>query len=157
MRDFLIARFTTVRRNLNRVLDHVPEVLVDWAPKEGMPTIGEILFEIVGKEIELLMYAKAGGRVEWVEIEDFGGREKTLAGLRSVLEETRRETLNYLNSLTDDDLEAIVQFPPGWWEGLGLAELPLHEVIRNVAMHEWYHTGQLTSYLWLRGDDPTAW
>jgi uncharacterized damage-inducible protein DinB len=157
MREFLIARFATVRRNLDRVLNHLTEDLIDWAPGEGMPTIGASLFEIVGKEIELLSYAKAGGRYEWVEVEDFGGREKTLVGLRSVLEATRQETLNYVHSLTDDDLESTVQFPTDWWEGLGLAELPLHEVIRNVAMHEWYHTGQLTSYLWSRGDDPTAW
>ena len=30
----------------------------------------------------------------------------------------------------------------------------MHEVLRNIAAHEWYHTGQLVSYLWTRGEDP---
>ena len=91
------------------------------------------------------------------QVEDFGGREKSLAGIKEVLAETRKATVKYLDSLSDQDLEMPVKFPTDWWEGLGLAELPLHEVFRNVAMHEWYHTGQLVSYLWSRGDDPYSW
>ena len=80
-----------------------------------------------------------------------------MEGLRDVLKEARLATLAFLDSLSEEDLEASVRFPTDWWEGLGLPELPLHEVLRNIAMHEWYHTGQLYSYLWSTGDDPDKW
>ena len=77
--------------------------------------------------------------------------------VKEVLAETRQSTLQYLDSLSEKDLEVPVKFPTDWWEGLGLPELPLHEVLRNIAAHEWYHTGQLVSYLWSNGDDPYKW
>lgn len=156
-KDLLTARFAIVRRDLDRTLAHLTEEMFDWAPREGMRTVGGLLFEIAGKEVELLQYAKAGGREEWVEVENYGGREKTLEGMKDVLTEARQSTLAYLDSLSDQNLEMPVKFPTDWWEGLGLAELPLHEVFRSIVMHEWYHTGQLISYLWSRADDPYTW
>ena len=155
--NLLKARFALVRRDLDRVLSHLTQEMFTWAPSEGMRTVGGLLFEIAGKEVELLAYAKAGGREEWVEVENYGGREKSLSGMKDVLNEIRQATLSYLDTLSDQDLEMPVKFPTDWWEGLGLSELPLHEVFRNIAMHEWYHTGQLVSYLWSKGDDPDKW
>ncbi len=156
-KDILKARFAIVRRDLDRVLSHLTDETFTWAPREGMRTVKGQLFEIVGKEIELLVWARAGGQGEWVEIEDFGGRETTREGWLEVLKDTRKSTLDYLDSLSENDLEAPVRFPTDWWEGLGLPELPLHEIFRTIAMHEWYHTAQLVSYLWWKGDDPYKW
>src|SRR5258706_1501974 len=142
-KHLLKARFTTVRRDLDRVLAPLTQEMFLWSPREGMRTIQNQLFEIAGKEVELLAYARARGREEWVEVENYGGREATLEGMKDVLNEARQATLAYLDSLSDKDLEAPVKFPTDWWEGLGQPELPLHEVFRSVAMHEWYHTGQL--------------
>ena len=153
----LKARFAIVRRDLDRVLAHLTEEMLPWAPREGMPTIQGLLFEIAGKEVELLAYARAGGQEEWLEVENYGGREATLQGMKDVLKEARQATLGYLDSLSEKDLESSIHFPTDWWEGLGQPELPLYEVFRNIAMHEWYHTGQLVSYLWARGDDPYTW
>src|SRR5258708_2711044 len=149
-KDLLKARFAIVRRDLDRVLAHLTQEMFLWAPRDGMRTIQNQLFEIAGKEVELLAYARAGGQEEWVEVENYGGREATLQGMKDVLKEARQATLAFLDSLSDKDLDAPVQFPTEWWEGLGLPELPLHEVFRSIAMHEWYHTGQLVSYLWAR-------
>jgi len=52
-------------------------------------------------------------------------------------------------------LEESVSNPERWWEALRLTEGPRSEVLRNIASHEWYHTGQLIIYLWMRGDNPT--
>lgn len=156
-REVLTARLDMVRRYLDRALDHVTEELYTWAPAEGMRTIQGQVLEIVQKEIELLDYAHKHGEGGWIEVEHFDGREKTLDGMRSVLREARQTTLAYIDSLSDEQLAAPVKFPPQWWEGLGLTELPFHEVITNIAMHEWYHTGQIYSYLWSTGDDPDKW
>ena len=153
----LKARFAIVRRDLDRVFAQLTDEMLPWAPTEGMRTVQGQLFEIVCKEIELLSYAKGWGREGWVEVEEFGGREKSIEGYKEVFAETRRETLAYLDSLSESGLEAPVQFPTDWWEGCGLPEMPLHEVFRTIAMHEWYHTGQLVSYLWSRSDDPYKW
>ena len=157
LQEQLKARFNMVRRDLNRVLDRFTEDDYHWAPTEGMRTVHGQLFEIVGKEVELLDYAKKGGKEGWIEIEEYGEREKTLKGMREVLAEVRGGTLNDIDSFSESDLEKPVAFPTDWWESMGLFEMPLHEVYRTIAMHEWYHTGQLYSYLWTRGDDPYKW
>ena len=92
-----------------------------------------------------------------MEIEEYGEREKTLAGMREVLAEYRKGTLEFIDSQSESDLEMAVSFPTDWWEGLGLPEMPMHEVLRTLAMHEWYHTGQLYAYRFSKGDDPYNW
>ncbi len=154
LKRLLRFRFAIVRRDLDEVLKNLTDHLLSWAPREGMKTVEALLFEIVAKEIELMAWAKAGGHGEWKEIEGFDGREATLEGLTSILQETRQETLDYVDSLSDAELQAPILFPEDWWEGLGLPELTMHEVFRNIAAHEWYHTGQLVSYLWMHGYDP---
>ena len=62
-----------------------------------------------------------------------------------------------MDSLSESELQSPVKFPTDWWEGLLQPELPMHECFRTIAYHEWYHTGQLVSYLWSRGDDPYDW
>ena len=89
-KELLKARFAVVRRDLDRVLSRLTDELLTWAPREGMRTVQGQLFEIVGKEVELLTFAKAGGHDEWVEVENFGGREATLEGMKGVLKEARR-------------------------------------------------------------------
>lgn len=112
------------------------------------------MFEIAGKEVELLEFAKGKGRNEWKEVESFGEGERSIAGWNDVLGNLRRDTLLYLDSLSEADLEELVVFPEDWWERLYLRAVPMHEIFRNVAAHEWYHTGQLVSYLWSRGENP---
>src|SRR5437773_2417473 len=95
-KGLLKARFAIVRRDLDRVMDRLTNEILTWAPREGMRTVQGQLFEIAGKEIELLAWAKAGGLGEWIEVENFGGREATLEGLRDVLKEARQATLDFL-------------------------------------------------------------
>ena len=150
----LKARFATVRRDLDRVLAELTDDLLSWAPREGMRTVRGQLFEIIGKEIELLAYAKAEGKAEWQEIEGFGERESYVEGWKGIFAETRAGTLKYLDSLSESDLEMLICFPTDWWEGVGLTELPFHEVFRSIAAHEWYHTAQLVAYLQMGGLSP---
>jgi uncharacterized damage-inducible protein DinB len=156
-RQFVRARLDMVRGDLNRFLDHMPEKLYLWAPEPSMRTVQGQLIEIVLKEVEMLDHAKKGGEEEWVEVEDLGGRDRTLASMRAYLAEVREGTLAFLDSLSEEELASPVKFPTNWWEGLGLPELPMSEVLRSIAMHEWYHTGQLYAYVWYQGLDPSDW
>src|SRR5262249_18407780 len=80
-----------------------------------------------------------------------------LETLRRALYAFREQTLDYLHSLTPEQLEEEVEFGAGWFGSLGLAAIPRADVFINVADHEWYHWGQLTTYPWIRGDDPYKW
>ncbi len=73
------------------------------------------------------------------------------------MDEIRQTTLSYLDSMSEAELEAPMACPQGWWEALRLTECPRSEVFRNIASHEWYHTGQLVIYRWMQGDDPYTW
>ena len=80
-----------------------------------------------------------------------------LDGLIDQLNATRNQTLTYLDSLAEADLSEPILVPQHWFESLGLGIVPRREMITSIALHEWYHTAQLVSYLWARGDDPYSW
>src|ERR1044071_8168652 len=91
--QLLKARFNVVRRDLDQVLAQLTDDMLPWAPAEGMRTIRGQLFEIVGKEVELLDWAKQGGQGEWNEVDSFGEGESTVEGWKEILDAVRNETL----------------------------------------------------------------
>lgn len=78
---------------------------------------------------------------------------ETLAGWRNLFSESRAGTFAYLDSLAETELDQPIICPERWWEALGLTSCPRHEAFRNIAMHEWYHAGQLITYLGMKGND----
>ncbi|MEQ1821098.1 MAG: DinB family protein [Fimbriimonadaceae bacterium] len=151
----LKARLDYVRRDLFQTLAGMTDDRLDWRPGEGMRTVRGQLFEILGKEVELLNFAKGKGQAEWVEMDDPGSRLETLEDWKQALDGARSETLRYLDQMSEGDLNELLPFPEDdWWEGLCLEAIPMHEVFRNIAAHEWYHAGQITTYLWCLGKDP---
>lgn len=154
--NLLKARLALTERNLSQVLDRLSDADLPWAPKEGMRTVGGQLLEIASKELELVAWLKTG---EWPEDEDnaFDLSTATVASIRETLRELRAATHSYIDSFTEAQLEELIPCPERWWEALLLTECPRSEIIRNISAHEWYHTGQLISYLWMRGDDPYDW
>lgn len=151
------ARLAIVRKDLEEVLSRLSDTDLPWAPAPGMRTIGGQLLEIAGTERQLIGFLRDSRRLSFEEAEDFGPQKETLSGLREILESVRGETLEYVHSLSETAMAAAVSLPEGWWEGLDLPEVPRGEALRGIAHHEWYHTGQLVSYLWTRGDDPYTW
>lgn len=148
LKTLLIARFARVRKHLDGVIADLTDEMLDRALAPGMRTVREQLFEIAGKEAELLTYARLGGKSEWEEVETFGDGESSVEGWKKILGEQRQSTIAFIESATDEELNGPVAFGEDWWEGLGLTEIPMHEVLRNIAAHEWYHTAQLVTYLW---------
>jgi uncharacterized damage-inducible protein DinB len=155
LQDLLKARFAMVRQDLDQVLDRLSDADVPWEPKEGMRTIGGLLVEIADKEREALIWIKERTWPE--EMPSFDPETSTIQEIRAVLATLRAETYAYIDSLTEAELQEPVFSPEGWWEALRLKECPKSEVIRNIATHEWYHTAQLVTYLWMRGSDPNDW
>ena len=75
----------------------------------------------------------------------------------TMLTSVREGTLEALASLSDAQLEESIAFTRPWFGTAGLPAAPRAEIFRSIACHEWYHVGQLVSYLWTRGDDPYKW
>ena len=155
-RDLVIARLASARAGLNEAIARLDERFLDWAPAEGMRTIRGQLLEIVGTEIQFLARLRDGTSLTW-ELAEAQIHDRTLAGLTAELEARRDETLAYIASEPDEWLAGPAGFPTSWHETLGLTDAPVAEVLRGLAQHEAYHTGQLVSYLWARGDDPYQW
>jgi len=155
-RELVRARLAVVRRDLDENLDRISDEMLDWAPAEGMRTVAGQLVEIVATEMQLITLLKEDRFIPDEDAKVIIGRCEDLPNLRRAVVEVRRETLNYLASLSDAELLEEVEFGGGWFGSLGLPTVPRAEVFVSVADHEWYHVGQLTSYLWARGIDPYA-
>lgn len=100
---------------------------------------------MANKEKELIAWLKTG---EWPDDDPDSFEETaTLAEMRSVFDGLRQQTLGYIDSFDEEGLEELVTSPEKWWEALRLEACPRSEILRNIAAHEWYHTGQLIVYL----------
>lgn len=155
-RALIKARMAHVRRWLDSVLRRLTPELMEWAPAEGMRTVAGQLAEIVEVEVPLVPRLKEGLQPSDPEIAAIVG-EHTLENLKRALVDVRNRTLEYLDSLTVEELAEEVPSGEAWFGTLWLPVMPRAEHFRNIAEHEFYHVGQLISYLWSRGDDPYKW
>jgi len=155
LHDLLKARFAATRQDLRQVLDRLSEQDLDWSPREGMRTIREQLLEIADKEVETLGWVATGSWPD--DHEGAFAADASLTEIRARLDAIRADTLALVDSLDEESLRKPIAAPEIWWEALRLQACPFDEILRNIAAHEWYHTGQIVTYLWLMGDDPEAW
>jgi uncharacterized damage-inducible protein DinB len=150
------AHLNAVRRDLDQVVERLSDADLRWRPALGMPTIADILLEILNKETETIGWIEAG---VWPDdaADSFEAESALLEEIRVKMAAIRGDTFAYIDGKTEEELQRLVHNPNRWNEGFHLPECPLSEVLRFIASHEWYHTGQLVSYLWLRGDNPDQW
>jgi uncharacterized damage-inducible protein DinB len=142
--DYLKARLLYVRQDFDAELDKLTDADLPWRPAEDMPSIAGLLVEIANKEKELIAWLQSG---KWPDDDpDAFDEMAKLADIRLVLATLRKETLRYIDSFDEAGLEDMVSCPEQWWEALRLDACPRSEILRNVAAHEWYHTGQLIVY-----------
>ena len=130
---------------------------MEWAPAEGMRTVAGQLVEIIAVEVPLVPRLKEGRQPTDPEVDAIIGDQHSLENLRRALIDVRQSTLEYLDSLTDDELSEEVRSGEAWFGTLWLPTMPRAEHFLNIAEHEFYHVGQLISYLWCHGDDPYKW
>ena len=130
---------------------------MDWAPAEGLRTVAGQLVEIIAVEVPLVPRLKQGKILTDPEIDAIIGDQHSLENLLRGLVDVRQNTIEYLDSLTDEELSEEVPSGQAWFGTLWLPAMPRAEHFLNIAEHEFYHVGQLISYLWCRGDDPYKW
>lgn len=131
------------------MLDELTDPDLSQHPVEAMPSVVGLLVEMANKEKELIAWLRSG---VWPEDEpDTFAETASLSEIRSVFSTLREETLRYIDSFDEAGLEELVPCPEKWWEALRLEACPRSEILRNLASHEWYHTGQLIVLMRARG------
>jgi len=156
LHDLLRARFNMTGRSLEKTISRLSDADLPWALGDGMRTVRGLLLEIADKERETIKWIQTG---TWPDDDPptFDHDAATLSEIKTALSDLRKATFAYIDSLTEEELNRNVSSPEGWWEALRLTECPVHEILRNISAHEWYHDAQLIVYLWSRGDDPDTW
>ena len=155
-RDILRGRLAYARGWLDSVVPRLTPEMLAWAPGEGMRTISGQLVEIISVEASLVPVLRDGVEPSEDEIAAIIGDPTGLDGLKRALVEVRGGTLAHLETLGEAELAEEVILPQ-WYGAYWPKPCPRGEHFRNVAEHEFYHAGQLISYLWARGDDPYGW
>ena len=155
--DIIRANLASVRMELEEALAHLTDQMLDWAPAPGMRTTHGQLVEIIGTEQAIGDRLYKRTRRSHDEREAPLWKIKSVSGLGAVLAEVRQGTLAYFEGMDDEALNAPVEVSPEFAEWQGLHPVTVAELLRFIARHEYYHVGQLTSYLWARGDDPYKW
>jgi uncharacterized damage-inducible protein DinB len=156
-KHLIAASLGSTRTELAEVFPHVSDDILDWAPAPGMRTIKGQFVEIIGTEIsiieQLMGYPKRPYAVIDAELANLAGKSDLIGKLIEV----RGQTLKFLDSKSDDQLDEPTTVSGGFLKYLELETVSVAEMLRFLVRHEAYHTGQLVSYLWARGNNPYTW
>jgi uncharacterized damage-inducible protein DinB len=155
VKHLLSARLAYVRQDLRESLEGLSDSDLDYAPVAGMRTVRGLLIEIIATELDLIS-SNLGHQppMTYKAAEEHVGRCATFEELIQELDQVRGYTLYLLEVADDEWLNGEIPTNPQWMEGMGLQSVPRAEVFRTIAQHEWYHAGQLVSYLWAQGKNP---
>lgn len=157
MKDVLIQRLNFTRQELHEVIERLNDDLMPWAPSPGMRTAGGQLIEIASSELQLHQAITGQPMTPWKEILDFTKDFRSLADHLGFLDKVRKDFLATVSQLSNEELAEQTTAVSKWTEGIGLPSISKHDAIVGICQHESYHTGQLVSYLWAKGDDPYKW
>jgi len=155
--ELLKARLKLARNDLDELLGHLNQPMMTWAPAAGVRTIAGQLVEIAATEMQTVTALTEDRVVTDAEAEEQFGDCVSLVNLTRVLAEVRECTLQVLDSYSEAELQEYVSVKRAWFATMLLPEAPRAEIFQSIAQHEWYHVGQLVSYLWIRGDNPYRW
>ena len=155
--DLIRASLLSTRKELAEVFPHLSDEILPWAPAEGMRTIKGQINEIIGTEIQIMDRLLGKPRHPYSKIEQDLDSLYTVKGLLEMLAKVREETLQFLDSRTEEELSAQIEVSADTASYMELEHVPLSEMIRYLVRHESYHTGQLVSYLWASGNNPYTW
>ena len=151
------ASLKSTRAELEEVFPHLSDDMLDWAPAPGMRTIQGQLVEIIGTELSIVERLMGGSKRAYTDIEADLTEMKELLGILEKLSSVREVTLGFLASLSEEQLNSEADVSQGSKDYMELESVPTREMFRYIVRHEAYHTGQLVSYLWARGNDPYSW
>ena len=139
-----IKYFESIRRRTVQYIRAVPEDRLDWAPKAGEFTCGDLIRHLGASE---LMFAGGAAREKWRYPGHDRGPEKSLAELLENLEASHAQTIDLIGRIGDAELvqprPSIQGTPVKTWR-----------LLMAMVEHEVHHRSQLAVYLSLMGVEP---
>src|SRR6185312_17139637 len=108
------ARLALVRGDLNALLDQIDSSLLDWAPTDGMRTIGGQLIEIAEVELQTVGMLREGVWISYEEAAERFGDADSFDKLRKLLNDLRQDTLSYIDSLSPEEMREEVSVNRPW-------------------------------------------
>ena len=156
-KELIRASLNSTRTELAEVFPHLSDEILEWAPAPGMRTVRGQLIEIIGTEVSIVERLMGGSRRPYKDIEAELSGIMSTSDLVEKLGDVRQTTLAFLASLNEDKLNSEAEVSDDSKKYMELTVVPVGEMIRYIVRHEAYHTGQLVSYLWARGNDPYTW
>ena len=140
--DSFLNYFERIRERTVRVIKCIPPDKIDWSPKDGKFSFGDLIRHIAA--IERYMYAEHAK----FQQSRYSGHGKELAdGYEEVLNflnRTHQESMEVFRSLSDEDLQKKCTIPSG-------GQITLWKWLRAMIEHEVHHRGQIYLYLQLLG------
>ncbi|MEJ7807329.1 MAG: DinB family protein [Telluria sp.] len=148
----LCDELNLIRRELSEEVRRLQPEHLDWSPQPGMKSYRALLAEIAVVESGCRAWAVSeSDESDWDEqIKSAPDAESLL----QVLKQIRAQTLSYLQTCSEEELQATVTVPEHSRQYVGGPTHAREEIFRWIARHEYYHLGQIITYHWLRGDNP---
>lgn len=132
-----------VRRELFRALDMLTDDQLNFVPREGLWSLGEVVRHIASAEEGWFRYQIERKYDEWPE--DYTAADyPTVASVKALLSDVHARTEAYLETLSLDDLDQQIDTPRG-------EHIPLWWIIWHVIDHELHHRGEVFLMLGLMG------
>ncbi len=150
VKDRLVKCLKGVRDEVTALSNKIGRDEFNWAPRPDMKSFRELLREMATMERICIAWVSTGQELVWESAVAWSGED--LESTLRDLERVRKQTTTYLASCTEEQLEQPM--PALWGSFLGREMLEPEEMVRWVAMHEYYHLGQMVSYRWILGHNP---
>jgi uncharacterized damage-inducible protein DinB len=139
----LFDHWAEARKSLLDGLDKVNDSQLHFAPREGLWSLGMIALHIASAENGWFCYVVQKKYEKWPQdymLEDY----PTVAAVKALLTQVHNETEAYLESLTEADLDCVVEAP--WGD-----HLLMRWIVWHVLEHEIHHRGEIFLLLGLLG------
>lgn len=126
------------RKALLQLLDTVEDEHLDFRPWDQAMTLSELVLHISGSSEMFVNIVKTGAFAPPAEHEVKSANE-----LRETIQNETNETNSILESLTDEQLERMVEFRD--------MQMPGSAMLEMMKEHEIHHKGQLFTYARIAG------
>lgn len=139
----MLSYWKAVRDGLNEALEQFSDEELHFRPAKGLWSLGEVALHIADAEEGWFEYVVRRRLLEWPANSDLQAYP-IMAEIQRRLQEVHGRTETFLEPLSSEDLDQIVQAP---WGG----QFPLHFVLWHVLEHEIHHRGEIYLMLGLLG------
>lgn len=135
--DF-IKYFESIRQRTIRVVQCIPEDKIDWSPKEGKMTLGDIVRHFALSERYIFVGIAKYDKNEYPGIDSM--KKMSYAETMDFFSKIHQETMDILRTISDEDFKKKVTTPDG-------AKISVWKWLRAMIEHEVHHRGALYSNL----------